>query len=235
MALDLVYPARCLACGAVVSEAGLCGPCWRETAFLGGTLCDHCGAPLPGKETSEGQLCDQCLASPRPWARGRAALLYKDTGRRLVLALKHGDRQEVARPAAAWMAQVARTLAPEGALVVPVPLHWSRLLRRRFNQSALLARHLAVHLQRNCCPDLLLRVRRTRKLDGLNRVERAEVLAGAIEAHPKRAPLARDRPILLVDDVMTSGATLAAATRACHGAGSGPVCVVTLARVAKDP
>ncbi len=161
-------------------------------------------------------------------------MLYRDTGRKLVLALKHGDRQEIARPAGLWLASAVKELLRETTLIAPVPLHWQRMIKRRYNQSALLAKVLAARVDRPMCPDLLQRIKRTRSLDGLGRGEREETLENAIRVHPRRRLRLSGRPILLVDDVMTSGATLAACTRACQDAGSGPVSVVTLARVAKD-
>lgn len=234
-AVSVLYPARCLACGGLVdADFGLCGICWRDTAFIGGTVCDACGAPLPGPEDAISPHCDACLADPRPWTRGRAAILYRDTGRKLVLALKHGDRQEIARPAALWMAQAARDILPQTALSAPVPLHWLRLLKRRFNQSALLSRALAAKTGHGHCADLLQRLRRTPSLDGLSREERFAALAQSIRVHPRRRHQIIGRPVVLVDDVLTSGATLTAATRACLDAGSGPVFVLALARVAKE-
>lgn len=233
--LDAIYPARCLTCGSVVDgDFGLCGHCWRDTAFIGGTVCDACGTPLPGVDGGDTPHCDACLRTPRPWTRGRSALLYRDTGRKLVLALKHGDRQEIARPAGLWLASAVMDLLRETTLIAPVPLHWQRMIKRRYNQSALLAKVLAARVERPMCPDLLQRVRRTRSLDGLGRVEREQAVENAIRVHPRRRLRLSGRPVLLVDDVMTSGATLAACARACQDAGSGPVSVVTLARVAKD-
>lgn len=232
--LDTLYPARCLGCGDVVdSDYGLCGPCWRDTAFIGGLICDCCGTPLPGNASDQGQRlrCDQCMKEPPPWTQGRAALIYGDTGRKLVLALKHGDRQEIAQPAGLWMANAVRDVVAEEALILPVPLHWQRMIKRRYNQSALLAKALAARLGLPWAPDVLQRVRPTPSLDGLNRVQRADVLADAIRVHPRRRHRIAARPVVLVDDVMTSGATLAACTRACLEAGAGPVKVVTLARV----
>ncbi len=197
-------------------------------------MCDCCGVPLPGDPQDDMLLCDGCLTAPRPWEKGRAALLYRDTGRKLVLALKHGDRQEIAKPAALWMAQAARGMVREDTLIAPIPLHWSRMISRRYNQSALLAHALSKELDRACCADLLQRPKRTISLDGLTRKERHDVVRDAIAVTLKRLPLVQDRPVLLVDDVMTSGATLSAATQVLQRAGAGPVCVVTLARVAKD-
>ena len=234
-AVSLIYPPRCLGCGGLVdADFGLCGTCWRDTGFIGGTVCDACGVPLPGGGDVASPHCDACLATPRPWAQGRTALLYRDMGRRLVLALKHGGRQEIARPGARWMAQAAQGLLPDTALIAPVPLHWRRLLKRRYNQSALLAKALSAETGRSWCPDLLQRVRHTPSLDGLGRAERYSVLQEAIAVHPRRRHRIIMRPVILVDDVFTSGATLTACTKACLAAGSGPVFVLALARVAKE-
>ena len=132
-ALRLIYPPRCLCCGGLVeTEFGLCATCWRDAAFITGLVCDLCGTPLPGEaDQAEAVHCDDCMTVARPWSRGRATFLYRETARKLVLALKHGDRMDIAKPAAGWMAQAARPLLLPDMLVVPVPLHWSRLFIRR--------------------------------------------------------------------------------------------------------
>ncbi|CAN0587345.1 unnamed protein product, partial [Ectocarpus sp. 12 AP-2014] len=108
MLVSLLYPPRCLGCGTLVeSDFGLCPACWRDTPFIGGLVCDSCGVPLPGEGDGGRIDCDDCLKRPRPWDMGRAALLYKDTGRKLVLALKHSDRTDIADPAGGWMARAA--------------------------------------------------------------------------------------------------------------------------------
>ncbi len=171
--------------------------------------------------------------NPRPpWAQGRAALVYRGRARKLVLALKHGDRQDIAPPAARWMARQSRGLVAQTAIVVPVPLHLTRQIRRRYNQSALLARCLADALGLDWSPDALHRVRATPSLEGSTRDDRFATLADAIA--PARPALLAGRDVLLVDDVMTSGATLSAATEACHAAGAARVCVSVLARAARD-
>jgi predicted amidophosphoribosyltransferase len=235
-ALHLIYPPRCTVCGDQVdSDFGLCGPCWRDTPFISGLVCDACGVPLPGEE-DDGQVvhCDDCMKIARPWGRGRAALLYRDNGRRLTLALKHGDRHDVVRPAALWMARAARPLLTENMLIAPVPLHWIRMLKRRYNQAALLAEGVAKETGLAWCPDLLTRPRRTKSLEGMGLDARFETLEGAVTAHPKRRHRMAGRHVLIVDDVMTSGATLSSAAQACFSSGAKDVSILALARVAKD-
>jgi predicted amidophosphoribosyltransferase len=151
-----------------------------------------------------------------------------------VLALKHGDRHDVIRPAAKWLARAAAPLLQPGTVLAPVPLHWTRMLRRRYNQSALLVQALARETGQPHCLDLLHRTRRTQTLKGLDRAARHAMLSDAIRVNPARRALIMDRPVLIVDDVMTSGATLSAAAQAAFAAGAQDVCILTLARVAKD-
>ncbi len=235
-ALRVVYPPRCTLCGGLVeSEFGLCGPCWRDTPVIAGLVCGLCGTPLPGEgQAEEGAHCDDCLRTARPWQAGRAALIYKDNARKLVLALKHGDRHDVVPLAASWMKTAAAPLMAPRALLVPVPLHWSRLLRRRFNQSALLAQAVARRLNADWCPDVLERVRRTPSLDGMGAEARFAALAGTMAVRPGRRARIDGRVVILVDDVMTSGATLGVAADSLHQAGAAEVRTLTLARVVKD-
>ncbi len=234
-ALQLVYPPQCLTCDTLVTtDFGLCGPCWRETAFVSGLVCDDCGTPLPGDDPGHAVHCDDCLTIARPWEQGRAALLYRDNGRKLVLSLKHGDRLDLARPAALWMAKAAVPLLKPDMLIAPIPLHWLRLLTRRYNQAALLSAAVAHETHLAHCPDLLLRRRSTRSQEGRDREGRFRNVAGALCVHPRHGDKLKNRPVLLVDDVMTSGATLAAAADACLAGGASSVSVLVLARVAKD-
>ena len=234
--LDIIYPPRCVACGGHVdSDYGLCGTCWRQVHFMRGTGCWTCGLSLPGYlDVSEQVICDSCLSLGPPWRRGVAALAYDETGRSLVLALKHGDRHDIVRPAADWMAQVSRVLAQPNMLVAPVPLHWTRLFRRRYNQAALLSAALAKRLDLSHCADLLIRSSRTKSLEGCSTDQRFAIVGSAMTRNPRYQHRWLDRPILLVDDVMTSGATLTAATKALQKSGNYDVYTSVLARVQKQ-
>jgi ComF family protein len=234
-ALQLVFPPQCLQCdGLVLQEGGLCGPCWRDTPFILGLGCDLCGAPLPGVETDHAIHCDDCRDRARPWARGRSVMLYRDGARRLLLALKHGDRLDLAPTLAGWMASRAGPLLTERTLVVPVPAHWWRLFRRRYNQAAVLATGLARRLDQPVCPDLLMRRRRTDTQDGKSPDARFANVDGAFAVAPRHRALLQGRDILLIDDVMTSGATLDACARTCLSGGARQVSVMALARVTRD-
>jgi predicted amidophosphoribosyltransferase len=230
-----IYPAQCVACEALTEDDfGLCGACWRETQFIGGLICDTCGTPLPGEDRGEILQCDDCMTIARPWDRGRAVLVYNGVGRRLVLGLKHGDRTDLARPAARWMAQKMQNMPMLDTVLVPVPLHWVRLAKRRYNQAALLAGELGKLLDRPVCVDALLRPTSTKPLEGHSRDARFAALSEAIIPNPKRISQIKGKSVLLVDDVMTSGATLAASAEAAKAAGATDVSIVTLARVVKD-
>jgi ComF family protein len=161
-------------------------------------------------------------------------MLYKDTARRLVIAFKHGDRLDLQRPLGEWVAHAAAPLLVPGMLVAPVPLHRWRLLKRRYNQSALLAQVVANKAGLTYTPDLLQRTRSTPSQLGRNKDQRFENISGAIHINPKKCAALIGRAVLIVDDVLTSGATLAACANACRNAGAETVSVVVLARVAKD-
>lgn len=234
--LHAVFPPECLCCGArVETDFAICGPCWRDTPFVLGAACDRCGVGLPGQAGGAAPLlCEECHTVARPWSKGRAVLHYAGNGRKLVLGLKHADRAEIARAAGPWMARAAADILTDTPLIVPIPLHWRRLAERRFNQSGLLAAALARASGCDWLPDALIRARNTGTQDGRDRDGRFTNMEGAIRVAPRRATAIAGRSIVLVDDVMTSGATFSAATQACHAAGAEQVCVIALARVARD-
>ncbi|MFD1480676.1 ComF family protein [Paracoccus nototheniae] len=240
-ALRLIYPAQCLCCGAGVADGGegavhLCAECWPEAAFITGACCDCCGAPLPDDGTGAGAVlvCDDCLGAVRPWTRGRAAMVYAGTGRRLVLALKHGDRLDLAGPMAGWLAQAAAPLALPDMIVAPVPLHLRRLIRRKYNQSAQISGRVAHRLGLAHVPDLLVRLRHSPAQDHRSVADRFANQDGALAVHPRHAAAVAGRPVLLIDDVMASGATVHAAASALLAVGAGPIAVAVVARAVKD-
>ncbi len=218
----------------VDGEIALCPECWRDTPFILGSVCLKCGAPLmgeaPGDEVAE---CDDCMITARPWQTGTTVMIYAGTARRLVMGLKHGDRHDLVAPFARWMTARLRRPPAANDLVVPVPIHWRRMIHRRFNQSALLAHAIAKNTGATCAPDALIRLRNTAPQEGLTAQERFKLQAGSISAKPRRLAALKGASVLLVDDVMTSGATLASAAGALNDAGAAQVNTVTLARVVK--
>lgn len=230
--VDTIYPPRCLACPEPTeSPQGLCAACWRDTTFIAGTACGRCGLPMPGESGPE-DICDGCLRHPPAWDNGAAAILYSGAGRRMVLQLKHGDRLDMVPRLASWMASAGREHLARADLIAPVPLHWRRLLRRRFNQSAELARRLARSSGRPIVADLLRRRRMTVPQEGMDRAARAANQADAFTVHRRHASRVTDRSVLLVDDVLTSGATLSSCAETLRAAGAARIDVLVLARVA---
>lgn len=230
--LDLLLPPRCLTCEAGVEAPGrLCPACFRLTAFVTQPCCDRCGTPF--RHAGQGGLarqCGQCTLDPPPWGRGRAALRYDDQARRIILPFKHGDRVDVAAALAHHMARAGAALLQSADLLVPVPLHRRRLLARRYNQSALLAHAVGRLARCAVMPDALQRVRVTAALGGKGRAERAAAVAGAIVVRPSRAGQLAGRRVVLIDDVLTTGATLGVCTRALLAAGVASVEVLVGAR-----
>lgn len=235
-ALSLIYPDQCIVCDTLVeTSGGLCSTCWRRTPFIEGLVCDTCGVSLPGHDEGAIVHCDDCLGANRPWDKGRAVLAYRETGRRIVLALKHGDRTDLAPALAGWLARAGKELINPETVLVPVPAHWSRLVARRYNQAAELSRALAARSSLEHCPNALVRTRRTRRQDGMTVDQRFVNVTGAIALNPRRRTRIDGRNVCLIDDVMTSGATLAAGTQALLEAGAAEVCILVLARVEKAP
>ena len=235
-ALDLLLPPHCLTCDTPVDAPGrLCVDCFAQTGFVTEPCCRHCGVPFAHViQGGAEKLCPACRERPPPWGRARAALRYDSQAKRIVLPLKYADRTEHAAALAPLMARAGAALLREAELLVPVPLHRSRLIQRRYNQAALLARAVARLAGKPALPDALRRTRITVSLGELSADERARVVDGAFAVRPERAARIAGRRVLLVDDVLTSGATCAACTRALLDAGAAAVDVLVAARV-PDP
>lgn len=230
--LDVLLPPHCPTCDQPVSALGqLCPACFRVTTFIGTPCCDACGLPLSAAPPGSPVLCNACTEQRPAWGKGRAALLYDDQARRLLLPFKYADRPELARTLAPMLARAGAALLARADLIVPVPLHRRRLLARRYNQAAVLARALARLTGTPALLDALQRIRPTVPLGALSPARRQAALAGAICVHPARLQRLADARVVLVDDVLTTGATAEACTRALLGAGVGGVDVLAVARV----
>lgn len=232
-AIDVLLPPRCLACEAAVDRPGLlCAECFPRFRFITAPMCARCGVPFahPG-EAGPGGVCAGCLARPPVFGRARAVWRYDAASRDVILPLKHADRTELAPALARLMAAAGRELLEGADLLVPVPLHRWRLIARRYNQAALLARAIGRIAGVTVVPDLLRRLRATPGLGELGAAEREAVLAGTIAvAAPHRARLAGAR-VVLVDDVLTSGATANECARVLLASGAAAVDVLAAARV----
>jgi len=222
----------------VGAQGGQCPACFSRLAFVTAPLCDRCGVPFPhegaGIPHEEALWCEACLAAPPAFAAARAALRYDEGAKALILPFKHRDRTELARPLARHMVRAGAELLQTADLLVPVPLHRWRLFHRRHNQAALLAREIARISGKRHAPMLLRRVRATVPLGELSAHEREAALTGAFALAPGAARHLQGQRVLLVDDVLTSGATADACARLLLLGGASFVGVLAAARV-PDP
>jgi ComF family protein len=228
--LDVALPRLCPACREPVASEGLCAPCWSKLTFIAPPYCARLGIPFPF-DAGPGTLSIEALADPPAYERARAAVCFDETARVLVHALKYGDRLDLAPMMGRWMANAGRELTREADLLVPVPLHWRRQWARRFNQSALLADVIAKASGLKVAHRALRRLKATPQQVGLARTERAVNVRGAFGVPKGRRREVEGRRLILVDDVLTSGATLEACTKALERAGAVHVDVLVFARV----
>lgn len=226
---DLIWPPRSLLSDAIVDRPGVIEPAlWGELQFLSSPLCFRCGFPLPEEVGTQG-VCAACAGAAPAYDCARAALVYDDHARKLVLELKRAGRRDGLPVFAAWMRRAAAPWLAECDALAPVPMHWTRLAVRSFNQAAWLAQALARASGKPWRPGALSRVKRRRSQAGLSASERKRNVGGAIRANGRF----EGKTIMVVDDVFTTGATLEACARALKKAGAAKVHAVTLARVVR--
>lgn len=238
-ALDALLPPTCLTCNASVTEqGGLCADCFAKLSFVSAPLCARCGVPFPhdavGTPLEGGLWCEACVTAPPAFASARAALRYDAGAKAMILPFKHRDATEMARPLARQMARAGRDLLRAADMLVPVPLHRWRLFARRHNQAALLGAQLARISGVPHRPMLLRRLRATPPLGELSAFDRSAVLEGAFGLAPGAARVLAGRRVLLLDDVLTSGATADECARVLLAGGAARVDVLAAARV-PDP
>ncbi|HEY8190358.1 MAG TPA: ComF family protein [Micavibrio sp.] len=230
--VDLVLPPRCVLTGEIVAAQGTLAPeGWQSLRFISPPFCQTCSYPFDF-ETENMTQCGVCLIDPPPFASARAVLAYDDASRDLILKFKHGDHLQAVPALVPMLARAGADSLGMADLIVPVPLHRWRLLRRRYNQAALLAWGLARRMGKPCLPDALIRTRATPS-QGHGANDRTVNVRGAFGIHPKHGVTVAGQRILLVDDVFTTGATLRECAKVLLEADAKEVHVLTIARVVR--
>jgi ComF family protein len=230
LALDVVLPTLCVACREPVHGEGVCAACWSKLSFIAPPFCERLGIPFV-YDPGPGILSMEAIADPPAYQRARAAVRFDDVARTLVHGLKYHDRTDLAPTLGRWMARAGAELLADADLIVPVPLHWRRGWARRYNQSGALATVISRASGVRVAGQALKRVKPTLQQTGLSRTERARNVQGAFQVIAERRGEVQGRRILLIDDVLTSGATLDACARALLRAGASNVDVLVFARV----
>jgi ComF family protein len=234
MALGLLYPPTCIACQAATGDAHtLCAACWSGIRFIERPFCERLGVPFP-VDLGMPLLSPAAIAEPPVFERARAVAAYDDVAGALVHRLKYGDRVDLAQAMGGMMTRAGAELLRQADVIVPIPLHRWRLWRRRFNQAMALAAVVSRHSGVPCDPGLLARVKRTRQQVGLTKAQRQTNLQGAFRVLEDARPLLQGKRVLLIDDVLTTGSTANAASRALLKGGATAVDILTFASVVTE-
>ncbi len=244
--LDNILPARCVVTGEpVIGQGALSSAAWGRLDFIADPKCACCGMPFEygenldiaqdHEQTQKGGLhCMDCLKFPPPYKSARAPLLYNDNSRNLILGFKHGDKMHSVKAFTPWLMRAGEDMLNNADILVPVPLHYLRLVKRRYNQSALIASDLSKHTRIRHIPDMLLRTRSTPPQGRLKHKERRNNVKQAFLVKPSKAGILKGKKIILIDDVYTTGATVKECTRVLLKSGASTVHILTVARV-KNP
>jgi ComF family protein len=230
LALDIALPTLCVSCHEPVAGEGVCAACWAKLSFIAPPFCARLGIPFV-YDPGPGLLSMQAIAAPPAYQRARAAVRYDDVARTMVHALKYQDRTDLAPIMGRWMARAGQELLADADALVPVPLHWRRGWSRRYNQSGALAGVIGQSSGLPVIGDVLRRVRPTLQQVGLSRADRALNVQGAFKVPLEKKSAVQGRRIVLIDDVLTSGATANACAHALLRARAASVDVLVFARV----
>lgn len=234
--LNVMLPPLCMSCEGMVSEShGFCAACWKGLAFIAAPYCSCCGLPFEyeGQSVNEAALCGACLLELPRFKCARAAVVYNAASRGVLLPFKHNDRTDFAPALSRMMIQAGRGMLEECDMLIPVPLHVLRLFSRRYNQAAMLARALAKVFGKPACLDALIRHKPTPSQGHLSREQRYANVKNAFRVRPAFIPALQQKKIVLIDDVLTTGATANACAITLLKAGAAEVQVLTFARVVK--
>lgn len=231
--LDMVFPPKCPLTHENVGAHGDLSPAgWRQVSFIEDPFCDHCGAPFT-QDFGAGIICGLCISEPPAFDRARAAIVYNDAAHDLIVAFKYSDRVDFAPMFAKWLGRIAGDVITDRSFFVPVPLHPRRLFSRRYNQAALLAQMLSRNNDVPCHLDMVYRNRATQPQQQKSLVARRRNVAGAFSVRESDRDIIRGAHIVLVDDVLTTGATMSAVASVLKRAGAAKVDALAVARVAK--
>jgi ComF family protein len=238
--IDLILPPRCPVNGTIVDSVGAISPqAWKELTFISSPHCPCCGIPFAVENDAvfplmADYLCGQCLSTPRHFEKSKSLLVYDDGSRKMILSFKHADAPHLHTTLAPLLVNLGKDFLNPDSVLVPIPLHWRRLVSRRYNQSAILANAMSKISGVICWPDVLMRVRHTPPQGHKSAKDRYQNVAGAFEINSIYQDKLNDKKIVLIDDVFTTGATLDECAKVLKSAGVKSVNLLTLARVTKE-
>lgn len=228
--LNFLLPPHCPICQKKILDSNaVCGKCFGKLNFISGAICQKCGKPLPYKEA---KICAACLQKPPIYHRAISVLKYNETSKALILPFKHADYIELTPLLAQWMSNRGKNLILDCDYLIPVPLHITRLFKRKYNQSALLAKEIARVYHKGYLPSILIRTKHTESQGHMGAKQRKENLKNAFKV--RNTNKIKGKKILIIDDVMTTGATVNECTKTLIKAGAQSVDILTLARVIRD-
>lgn len=228
---NLIFPPRCFICGKVVSgKSGLCMTCYRKIHFLTNQCCPVCGRPYTFPlENDKELICAKCLNKKPPLNRMKAVFAYDDFSKKLILPFKHSDRTDIVPFLIDLMIQSAEDYIRQADVIIPVPLHRTRLIKRKYNQAAMIAKGIAKRCHKTYLPDVLIRVKPSSSNKHLSKKDRLENVKGAFALKNKNH--LTGKRVLLIDDVYTTGATLNECAKTLKKTNARDISALTLARV----